>query len=601
MSLKLLADLVVLLLVLGTTAIVLLGWGNLTWRILGIEQPNKPSAITVWLGFCIVVGCTEIVHLFVPLDWKVALAFAVTGTLGCRLNTKSIALVGNNQSTAISPASGFLLFFFNTLRNYPFRSFLAAIVLIVWCLRAMEAPSMYDSGLYHFGSIRWLNEYAIVPGLGNLHWRLALNQSYFGFLALLNFAPYWDRGYAAGGLFLLLLTSFTLLEIGLNQTRLWRWVFGGILFSYLCLLSGPIANPMPDTGVALLQVVMFGYTYSYLTVQIRQGSRLDRQLQRLTVVLSLLCLTIVTVKLSSIAFAMATFAIVALLTKRYHFHLFSRRQLLLLLLMLGLFSITHVGRGYLLSGAPFFPSPIGGVWSLPWAVHYGVAHNESQLIYAWAKQPGVETASDLIDGFGWISAWIKAQPIILKFYFISSFVVMLGFLILRQTAKNKAGNYRYALLGVPISAALFFWFFSAPDPRFLGAVGVLIFVWSVCLMCLQIELTFFNKLENQKAYLIDLLARLAIIFIVCSLFVRWSYSGLLPPLGWMSIPSPSVFLHSNEYGTQAFSPTEDNAQCWSAPLPCAPEIHGGLQKKLMDLPSWFFRLPGDRFTFSLVR
>ena len=113
MSLKLLADLVVLLLVLGTTAIVLLGWGNLTWRILRIEQPNKPSAITVWLGFCIVVGCIEIVHLFVPIDWKVTLAFAVTGTLGCRLNAKSFVLVSDNQSTAISPASGLLLFFFS--------------------------------------------------------------------------------------------------------------------------------------------------------------------------------------------------------------------------------------------------------------------------------------------------------------------------------------------------------------------------------------------------------------------------------------------------------------------------------------------------------
>jgi hypothetical protein len=77
----------------------------------------------------------------------------------------------------------------------------------------MEAPGSYDSGLYHFGSIKWLNEAPLIPGLANVHMRFGFNQSYFGFLALSNLAPYWNKGYAAGGLFILLLTALTIFQL----------------------------------------------------------------------------------------------------------------------------------------------------------------------------------------------------------------------------------------------------------------------------------------------------------------------------------------------------------------------------------------------------
>ena len=43
----------------------------------------------------------------------------------------------------------------------------------------------YDTGLYHAQSIRWIEEYGVVKGLGNLHCRLAYNSSSFALSALL--------------------------------------------------------------------------------------------------------------------------------------------------------------------------------------------------------------------------------------------------------------------------------------------------------------------------------------------------------------------------------------------------------------------------------
>ena len=45
----------------------------------------------------------------------------------------------------------------------------------------------YDTGLYHAQSIRWLEEYGVVKGLGNLHCRLAYNSASFALSALYSF------------------------------------------------------------------------------------------------------------------------------------------------------------------------------------------------------------------------------------------------------------------------------------------------------------------------------------------------------------------------------------------------------------------------------
>jgi hypothetical protein len=138
--------------------------------------------------------------------------------------------------------------------------------------------------------------------------------------------------------------------------------------------------------------------------------------------------------------------------------------------LLVLFTVVHVGRSYLLSGAPFFPSPIGSLWSLPWAVEFGVAQNESQLIYAWAKRPGVSSPSQLESGFGWVGDWFSALPRAFIALFVVSCVMLITRLIVRLFSSKKFDTGEL-FVGLPLAGALTFWFFSAPDIRFLGAIA----------------------------------------------------------------------------------------------------------------------------------
>ena len=602
MSVKLFSDVLVLLLVLASTAVVLHGWGRLTWRLLSIKQPSQPSVLTVWVGFCIVVAVLETIHLLVPIDWRITLAVTLVGALGQRPQFNLANATEAKSPVAVEPAVGLGFLTASTIKRYPLFSAVGLLVIVSWCLLSMQVPSMFDSGLYHFGSIRWLNEHAIVPGLGNLHWRLALNQSYFGFLALLNIAPYWGHGYAAGGLFLLVLTAFTLLEVAFKQSMLWRWIFGGLLFSYLCLLSGQLANPMPDTAMALVQVVIFVLLYCSLgahrTVQAHTKPAADVALQHLQVVLVFLCLTIVTIKLSSVGFAAASFAVVCVSLFRS-----SGRQLPYPLLMkvgslVGFFTLVHIGRSYLLSGTPFFPSPLGGMWSLSWAVPFGVVNNESQLIYAWARQPGISLISDVPSGLDWVGPWLLALPQTIKYLFLTSSAFTLLALLLRYVPSVSRQNKAWSLV-VPIIAALVFWFFTAPDPRFLGAMVVLYFAWS-----LYVFLSSFKNLAHRYAGSSFKVGRVTIHLVVAlgmvMLFARWSLLNISAPQDWGSLPNSKREVQENRSGYKAFVPTTDT-QCWDSELPCTLMLDDGLQQRpLSELARWLALQP-RRFSLSIER
>ena len=596
MSLKLASDLLVLLCVLGLTAVALCGWGRLTWRLLGIKQPDRPSVLTIWLGFCIVIAAVEVIHLFIAIDWHVSLVFAIIGVVGqCIRFAPGAAKEGVLVKSG--PNLGLISLAITTLRRYPVRGAVSVLVMVVWCLRAMETPTMYDSGLYHFGSIRWLNEYPIIPGLGNLHWRLALNQSYFGFLALLNIWPFWGKGYAVGGLFLLLLTACSLLEIGIRQSNLWRWIFGGVLLSYLCLLSGSTSNPLPDTAVALLQVVIFIFLFRYLISIQEQNPEFDKLSRHLPIVLIMLCFSAVTIKLSSIAFSCTSFALVLFwMLQRSKKSLMDASSLKLLTLLL-IFTSVHIGRSYLLSGAPFFPSPIGGLWSLPWAVHVGVAQNESLLIYAWAKQPGVGAAHEIAAGYGWVSSWFQNIPATLKYLFGLSAISTVSAILLSSVPPRRNDSRTY-ILAIPIGTALCFWFFSAPDPRFLGAVAILYFVWSTYVFsnCISERV----KVGNFDASVSNVWLTWIVLAGTTMLFVRWSLMGASLTNGWAALPMAERTIQTSEYGVDAFVP-KNNSQCWDSELPCAVLLHGGLLK--LPMPSLYdtFGVNTQRFGFGLAR
>lgn len=154
------------------------GWGGFLVRLLKIEG-NRSNAFfqLIWIGWCSSILVLQIGHFFVPIDRFPSGIFFFVGIVFC-----ITSLVRNPPR--ILP----------DVRTIAFTGVLA--VLTVWVASwAMLPPANYDSGLYHFNTIRWLNEYPLVPGLGNLHGRLAYNQSFFTYAASVNFYPLFPHGH----------------------------------------------------------------------------------------------------------------------------------------------------------------------------------------------------------------------------------------------------------------------------------------------------------------------------------------------------------------------------------------------------------------------
>lgn len=563
MSVKLFLDMTLLWLMLGVVALVLHGWGNLTWRFLGVEKPSTSSALTVWLGFCSVLLVLETVHLMFPIDWKVSLVVLIVGLVGVRIARPRF---GSDKWRVAG----------RWLRDRPLYAALLVAVFCFWSLRAMEIPLNYDSGLYHFGSIRWLNEEPIVLGLANLHWRLALNQSYFGFIALLNIAPYWNKGYAASGLLLLLLTAITLYQVTARSPVIWRCVLFGLFFVYLNQLAGSVSNPAPDFAVMLLEIVIFLYLYEFIA-----GQWSDNELSQWHVpVLMLLSLSIVTVKLSSVAYAAATVVLTTyrvLKLKPEFGTMFVR-----LFGILTFCSLIHVVRSLLLSGVPLFPSAISGFWTLPWAIPRGIVEFESALIYAWAREPSISTIpSTHRDLLAWLGVWLGALPITWVCTFVLATVLscLNGYFFIQNVIKKQSTHL--FLLYVPILSAFIFWFITAPDVRFLGAVNVLYLALSIALLAQQLSdkkavNDVIEQLEIRQAKFLSVGAPLATLLLVV-LMSRWVIIQPLSFVGWPPLTQIKVKNIETVSGFSVHVP-ETGEQCWDSPLPCATVVYGSLKK-----------------------
>lgn len=565
-----LLDLIQLLFLALLTIFVLTGWGRIGVWILRINVPIYLDVYVWWLGFALLIGFLEVIHLFFAINWKVTSLVSGIGIWGLLIpfNLKSwiqylVSL--NKKSTA----------YIHVLLVIGISFF------IIFSLRSMGLVNNYDSGIYHFGSIRWINEYPIVPGLGNVFTALAYNQSYFLYLGLLNVAPYWNHGYALGSLVLLLMTGLTLAQFCNRFSTSLRWAFGVPVFIFLGYLGGTLSNPSPDTAVSLLQIVMF-----LLLVTLHCSNELKNEQRQLFVsTLIVLSITVVTIKISSAMFALVTLGLALLYAKQNFYQKGEWKPVLFISLIIG---ITHLIRGYLLSGAPLYPSEIGSMLTLPWAMSRDSIFGERFWIYIWSRLPGAIPA-EVIGTWAWFPHWIAALSF--DVWIFVGVLVTLTFINISLLYLKKApsSKYRCLLLTLPMWGSIVFWFVSAPQIRFLGAMPLLLLSINFWI--------FFEELSQRKIYYKNIYLKhhslfdWLIIIIVCLISLKFIGLRSISLEGWTSVPSVSTKNKITSTGIVVNMPSAGN-QCWNAPLPCSPQV-----KDELDLMQW----PSGLLIFDLLQ
>jgi hypothetical protein len=96
------------------------------------------------------------------------------------------------------------------------RSF--AVVAAVCSLATSGVVMLHDTGLYHYGLVRWLAEYGTVKGLGLVAYRFGFSSSWFATIASLEAAAWGGHAAAVGNGFLFTLMLFHWI-VAIQRTR----------------------------------------------------------------------------------------------------------------------------------------------------------------------------------------------------------------------------------------------------------------------------------------------------------------------------------------------------------------------------------------------
>jgi hypothetical protein len=524
-----------------------------------------------WSGFAVTISILQVSNLF--------------SAIGLRT---TMALVGFGL--------GSLCLHFARLRTVHLRRLsgwkvILLVLALIWLSnRALQAPLVEDSGIYHFSSIRWANQLPLPPGLGNLHGRLAFNQSYFLYVAFLNNFPVAGFGHNLANSLLLAAAILTVWEKGqryqpdelyghLNRLLIPFTLF----FCATCNRSNPplISSPTPDAAVFAVEIVLIA-----LLLQFFAGGRLEdpREAEAETrpTLVAIVCLAAVaiTLKLSTLVFAGATLVSAVTIALRFRIVRWRTMRSLEFAAFVMLFWVIRsvVASGYLVYPIAWTGLPVD------WKIPEHLVADEVNAIGAWARLP-YHPWREVISSWNWFPQWlfrITDRPDTVAAFGLMT--VALIYFVLARKAFPRRTNSAIGSISVILSiglCSLVFWFLSAPDPRFLGAV-----LWIVLLGV--VGLVFDGVLLEEQIRLSKILLLLSWIAVVLcfarnGLALTYSTNGKLAE----SMTKPDLKRGITGSGLTIYTPAQGD-ECWDAPLPCTPYFRPQLRLRGKSLSEGFY-------------
>jgi len=545
-----------------------------------------------WIGWALALILLQLWHLAFPVDWRPLLVLALVGAAGLVLHRRELW----HLASRVAPAN-----------------WLFCLVLLLLTLRAANRaigePWNIDTAFYHLSSIRWAATYPIVPGLGNLHYPLAINSAYFLYVAMLGIGPWAGRAYhLANGL--LLLAALAQATVGLfNATRRLGRPATYDLFLALSLpalltqaVAEPTAydriytrlvcSPTPDLPVFVLGVLAAAELLAFL-----ENGRQSRQESAFAFVsVVLLCVAGMLVKLTFAVFGGAALLVafgLAAGRRAKEPNAIGARPLLAGAVVVALGIGVWTARSVILSGYVAYPSPVVSV-PVGWRMPKAIVTAEAESVRSCARWP-----SSLLSGLPqwheqeergeWIVPWLTAMPHMAFWTLVLPCALVLlacGVGLYRRMRGVHGGRQmRLCLLFFgPLALGAAFWFFTAPAPRFAGAL-----FWAAAAGALVVVV---NGLEEPKR---TLAARwLAAFSVGLSLYLFYAVKVTGPGLDHGLHPAPKVAMTTfvTRSGVRVLVPATEGAgmmsYCWDAPVPCTPKPDPNLRlRKEGDIRAGF--------------
>lgn len=328
-----------------------------------------------------------------------------------------------------------------------------AVLFAVILLSNIFTDDIFDSLFYHYQFIRWNEEYALIPGLGNIDDRFGFNSAYLLLSAPFTFrALFGEAVFSLQNVLVLFLSVWIISELFRSRFEAKRIILLGV-FTLFYLISIKLFQ---NTSTDLLPNMVLFYLASRLILY-PHSLKENSLLFLVAPAFLLIC------KLSVAPVCLLTLYLLIYYIRSRNMRAFGLSVLILLLLI-----APWLVRNVILSGYLIYPLSQIDLFSFDWKIPSRIAILQNEYIYTIGH-----------DYFGKLmfapmikyreAVWVNLLS--LAVYALS----VLSVLFIGITGLRKKMPASFWLLVLILVTTICIWFFKAPDIRFvLGALCAVI-------------------------------------------------------------------------------------------------------------------------------
>jgi hypothetical protein len=340
--------------------------------------------------------------------------------------------------------------------------FCALPLILIAFIISLNSPLNCDTGLYHLQSIKWIEEYPVVPGLANLHGRFGFNPNIFTFYALTSFREIFNLEIFSVNLTVLsILVCYIVNKLYSIITRKGfsnLFIFYAVILYALINCSANLSSPSPDFLLQTMSLFIFAR-------MIDISDKSETAVFKNFIPVIFLCVYVVTIKLATLPMLLLPVFIVI----KYRSEI---RRILLLLPVLCLMILPWLIRNVILTGWLIYPFPLVDLFNFDWKVPADAISREIYSVNDFTKAPAYSSDSCF---FCWMHAWWARLNLPDKIVYACSFIFPIIVLIGQSIKKIKIRLTDNAVIITSFIGVLF-WLCMAPDFRFGKPFIILSFI-----------------------------------------------------------------------------------------------------------------------------
>lgn len=544
------------------------------------DRTEYSTINTLLIGMCVTASVIAIFSLLIPANTMLLFILVFMCLIYWYTNNKAIFPLANKALDFIGEQPKFHLALYG-------------IVFIIIAMFCTLHPMMTDTLYYHYQNLMWNEQYAIVPGLGNLQPRLAFNSSFFLLGSTFGLKPLFGQHIFGIHTFFLALFFSWIIYKTIHTKEIIRSIVG--LLMLVCLF---VFYKLHITSVTTDFIPNLLICYLVLTI-IFDRDAIDKN----PMLYFILPIFIITLKVSCFSIVLLPLYVMWKQIKGKEY-----RELIIACLGGLLIVVPWCTRTVILSGYLLFPFPYIDLFDFDWKVPIEYAIEQKEFIQAFARYPNnIDIDAVLAMPISeWLPIWWESDmfyfnPIANKlFLFLSLLTLPLGGYYFIKN-KNKEEYKAIRLLWAASVLGMIVWFFNAPDFRFIFA---LILAQSFLTILQALERTSISTLIEKNAHIQIVLAIITIIFV--GLYTgRWVYfqrdksvpfttllkvpSSIEYSRKSKGIPSKDDFIATEVNGITIYrkSLSDRDVLCFDCDLPCSADYVGGIEMRGKDMQEGF--------------